>query len=215
MLSAFERSDDAQVGEALVTNLMKSRAVTALPATRVQQLIAHYPEATQKSAADLLKLLSGASGQQSQRLDELLASTERGNAKRGRDVFLSRQAACANCHRVGSDGGMVGPDLSTVGARRERRDLLEAIAFPSASLARGYESYTLTTTAGKIHTGLIVRQTPNTLVLRTPDQTEVRIPRGEVDEMQPSPLSIMPQGLDRTLSPEEFADLLAYLTTLR
>jgi putative heme-binding domain-containing protein len=215
LLTAFERSDDAKLGETLVANLMKSRAVAALPSARIQELIAHYPDETQKAAADLLKLVSTSSGQQSQRLDELLASTEKGDAKRGRDVFLSRQAACANCHRVGSDGGTVGPDLSTVGARRERRDLLEAIALPSASLARGYESYTLTTTAGKIHTGLIVRQTPETLVLRTPDQTEVRLPRSEIDEMQPSPLSIMPQGLDRTLSPEEFADLLAYLATLR
>ncbi len=114
-----------------------------------------------------------------------------------------------------NDGENIGPDLTTVGSRRDRRDLLEAIALPSASIARGFESYTITTHEGKLHTGVIVRQTGDAMHLRTTDQKEIRIPRESVDEIVPSPISVMPQGLDQVLTNAELADLVAYLQSLR
>ncbi len=96
-----------------------------------------------------------------------------------------------------------------------RRDLLEAILFPSASLARGYESYQVATKEGKVHSGLLRRETAAAIFLRTTERAEIRVSRDELEEMSPSSTSIMPQGLDKTLSPSELADLVAYLGSLK
>jgi putative heme-binding domain-containing protein len=109
----------------------------------------------------------------------------------------------------------LGPDLSRIGEIRTRRDLLEAVVFPSATLARGYEPITVITSAGKPITGIIRRETPREIVLLTADRSEVAVPRDEVDEIAPSRVSIMPQGLDRNLKPDELRDLLAFLAALK
>jgi putative heme-binding domain-containing protein len=139
---------------------------------------------------------------------------EGGNPSRGRQVFFGA-AACSQCHRVGNQGTNFGPDLSHIGEIRTRRDLLEAVVFPSATLARGYEPITVITSAGKPITGIIRRETPREIILLTADRSEVTVARSEIDEITPSRVSIMPQGLDRNLKPEELRDLLAFLAALR
>ena len=62
-----------------------------------------------------------------------------GDPGRGRAVFFGRTAACATCHRVGDEGGRVGPDLTRIGAIRSGHDLLESILWPSSTFAQGYE----------------------------------------------------------------------------
>ena len=148
-----------------------------------------------------------------------LAATQRsltaGAVPAGRQVFFGRKASCSACHRVGQEGGKIGPDLSKVGERRSPRDLLEAVVLPNSSIARGYESHAIRTTDGRTLTGLIVRETADSVFLRTLDQRELRLARGDIDQMQSSPTSIMPSGLDTTLSRQELADLLAYLQSLK
>src|SRR5262249_60780056 len=78
-----------------------------------------------------------------------------------------------------------GPDLSSIGAARSRADLLEALVLPSASFARGFEPYVVSTVGGKLYTGIIARQTGEAVYLRTADRAEVRIPRAEVEEIAP------------------------------
>ena len=112
-------------------------------------------------------------------------------------------------------GGRIGPDLTTTGARRNQRDLLEAILFPSSSLARGFESFIVITTDGKVRTGLILAETTDAIRFRTITQQTLTIRREDIDELQPSPTSIMPAGLDRTMSELDLRDLIAYLTTLK
>jgi putative heme-binding domain-containing protein len=92
-------------------------------------------------------------------------------------------------------GGQVGPDLSQIGALRKKSDLLEAVVFPSANFARGYEPYLVTTRAGKVYpTGILRRQTADAIYLMSGDRSEVRINRGEIESMELSKVSIMPQG---------------------
>ena len=71
----------------------------------------------------------------------------RGNASRGREVFFGSKAACSACHFILGVGGHVGPDLSRIGEGRTSRDLLEAILYPSASFARGFEPNIIATAA--------------------------------------------------------------------
>ena len=94
-------------------------------------------------------------------------------------------------------------------------DILESILFPSASFVRGFESVTVTTTAGLEVTGILSRETPEAVYLKTTQREEVRVPRKEIDELRPSKLSIMPTGLDKVLTVSELRDVVAYLQSLK
>jgi putative heme-binding domain-containing protein len=87
--------------------------------------------------------------------------------------------------------------------------------FPSAGFARGYEPYVVATRGGKVHAGILRRETVDAVYLVTADRAEVRIPRADIDSIEPGKVSIMPQGLDAQLSRQELADLIAFLRSLR
>jgi putative heme-binding domain-containing protein len=140
---------------------------------------------------------------------------DHGHPKRGREDFFGPQVACSTCHTVGGEGGHVGPDLTRIGAVRTRRDLLEAILFPSASFARGYEPMVVATDDGRIYTGVVTRESGDAIQLVTADRTQVSLPRHSVDAIEPGRVSVMPQGLDANLSRGELADLVAFLSSLR
>ena len=107
----------------------------------------------------------------------------------------------------------MGPDLTGVGAIRSGHDLLEAIVFPSASFVPGHEVYIVETATGAIISGVRGDGDSNSLTLITgpgPEGT-VRIPRQKVLSIRPSTVSLMPEGLDESLTRNEFIDLLAFL----
>jgi len=215
LLAAFERPGDQTLGKELAAALLASPGAAALTLPQLEALAAHYPASTAAALKPMFDRLQAATHEQRARLEALTSELPAGNPAAGKLVFANRQAGCILCHRVGNDGGRVGPDLSTIGQRRNQRDLLEAVIFPSASLARSYESQSLLLADGRTLTGLIVRETADALVLRMADQNEIRIARNNVEEMKPSPLSIMPAGLEATMSKQQLADLLTYLQTLR
>ncbi len=214
LLNAFEQDRDGETGQALVAALQSAPSVATLSATRLREALAHYPDDVRQAAAKLFSAQEANDGEQAARIDAFLASNP-GEAGRGEEVFFGQRAACAACHRAGQRGEKIGPDLTTIGAIRNRRDLTEAVLYPSASLARGYESYGVMTHGGQVHTGLLGRQTATAVYLRTTDRAEVRVPREEIEQLVPSATSIMPQGLDKVLSDTELRDLIAYLESLR
>jgi putative heme-binding domain-containing protein len=169
----------------------------------------------QAAAEELLKAQTATDSDRAAALERFLTSTQPGEAKRGEEIFFGQRAACAACHRVGERGEKIGPDLSKIGAIRNRRDLAEAILFPSASLARGYESFGVMTKDGQVHSGIMGRQTATAIFLRTTDRAEVRVARDDIEQLVPNATSIMPQGLDKTLSPSELSDVIAFLESLR
>jgi putative heme-binding domain-containing protein len=109
----------------------------------------------------------------------------------------------------------LGPDLTRIGQIRSERDLLEAIAFPSASFARGYEPVSVRTTSGEVHAGMLRGDLPDEIVLATGDREEKRIARPLVADIQPGAVSLMPPGLAEQLTRQELADLLAFLKAAR
>src|SRR3954463_15917829 len=127
----------------------------------------------------------------------MLTSLGTGDVRRGQAVFNSPKAACASCHAIGYLGGKVGPDLTRIGKIRNDRDLLEAILFPSASFVRSYEPVQVTTTRGKVVNGLVKKDSPEEVVLTLNATEEARIPRGDIEDVQPGKVSIMPAGLDK------------------
>ena len=121
-----------------------------------------------------------------ERITQLTHTLEGGDRVRGREVFHGRLAACSACHRVEGKGGWLGPNLSHIGAVRTRRDWLESI----------------------------VRETADTLYLRTLDRAEIRVARDEIEDLAPGTVSTMPKGLDLVISQDQIRDLLAYLASL-
>ncbi len=116
---------------------------------------------------------------------------------------------------MGYLGGNIGPDLTRIGRTRSPRDLLEAILVPSASFVRSYEPWSVATTDGRIVSGVLRENSPAAVVLATTDRKEIRIPQAEVEEMQLSRVSVMPDGLSDQLTRQEFADLVKFLLYAR
>src|SRR5207249_9911307 len=121
-------------------------------------------------------------------------------AERGRDVFFSKKIGCYGCHQIDGQGGSVGPDLSQVGRFRDPRALLEAVVFPSSTIAPEYRQFGIATRQGIVHTGMIVRADADAVYLRTAELAEIRVARSDVEDMRESSVSIMPQGLEKSMS---------------
>lgn len=145
------------------------------------------------------------------KLDGLMAQLKSGDAARGYQVFRSTKAACSACHKIGYVGGLIGPELTRIGATRSRRALLEAIVFPNARLEQSYTPLRVLTTDGQIHNGIVARDSGGVLELVTGANQRVSILSEEIEQRLPSPVSIMPAGLEQQLSLEELADLLTLL----
>ncbi len=134
------------------------------------------------------------------------------DATRGRRLFT--ETGCAQCHRMKSEGGVVGPDLTAVAARFDRRALLEGILEPSKVVAEVYRSATVTTKAGVILDGRVVSEDEKSVVMAInpvdPDQRR-RVAKSDIASRRVSDVSPMPEGLLNTLTRDEVLDLLAWL----
>ena len=137
-----------------------------------------------------------------------------GDENRGQQVFLGR-AGCSACHRVGKTGGVIGPDLTRVGAIRSGRDLIESLAMPSSTFAQGYEPLRVELSSGEILNGMRARQLDDAFVLHDASGAETRLRSDKIKRVESSEVSIMPDGLLNGLTREEIRDLLAYLQKLK
>ncbi|MBI2825496.1 MAG: HEAT repeat domain-containing protein [Planctomycetia bacterium] len=215
LLRAFRDCTDGAIGLRLVESLRLSPGADGQSADELAKLLDRFGPEARQAATPLIARLTAAQSQQAAQVAALAARVDEGAPDRGRVIFFGAKAACGACHRVGAEGGKIGPDLSKIGEIRTARDLAESILAPSASLARGYESVAVATRSGQAHTGVVSRETSAAIYLVTPERTEVRIDRADIDELAPSRQSIMPQGLDRVLTEQELSDLMAWLKTLK
>jgi len=151
-------------------------------------------------------------------LDELMAKVDSGLKKRdfdhGRAMFGA--ANCFACHRFANEGGSFGPDLSGLAGRFSVRDLLESVVDPSKVISDQYQAVIIRTTDGRIVTGRIINlsgdgMTVNTDMLNPGQGGNQSVRRSQIEEMQPSPTSMMPNGLLDTMNEDEVLDLLAFL----
>lgn len=140
---------------------------------------------------------------------------ETGRPAEGRKLFTQGRGTCLACHQVGEVGRALGPDLTTIGAIRKERDLLESILFPSATLARDYETHAIETRDGQSHLGLIRSHTAEGLLLVDLAGQEKNLRHDEITAQTTLTTSLMPMGLDLTLSEQELCDLVAWLLTCR
>jgi uncharacterized repeat protein (TIGR03806 family) len=138
-----------------------------------------------------------------------------GNAVRGKVVFQSATLQCQSCHRIAGTGGTLGPDLTQIGKKYTRAQILESILQPSKSIDPQYVAYLAETTDGKVQTGLLAAKTDKEVVLKLPGDKEARIPADKVERLVPQTVSLMPELLLRDLTAEQAADLVDYLASLK
>lgn len=136
-----------------------------------------------------------------------------GDSGRGEQLFWSQAVNCGKCHRLGERGTPVGPDLSTVGKLRSPQDLLESLLTPSRRIEPKYAAYFAQTADGHALTGVLVKRDEKQVVLRDGQGKEIVLAAESVQELHPSRTSLMPDGQMAGLTPQEAADLLAYLST--
>jgi putative heme-binding domain-containing protein len=139
-----------------------------------------------------------------------------GDAPRGKLVFANEQkTACATCHTTDGTGGRVGPDLSSIGGKFPREELTKALLEPSSTIAIGYGTTVVEKKSGEEIQGVIKQATDNWIELMQADGKLVRIEAKDIERQKTGALSLMPEGIEAGLSHEEFADLIAYLESLK
>lgn len=150
-----------------------------------------------------------------QSIDQWLLKLPTGDANRGNQVFRSSRGTCSACHQIGYVGGNLGPELSRIGKSRTRRDLIEAILFPSHRIAQGFQSVSILTNDSSVVTGLVIRETETQIVLAAGVNTITTINKDEIESRKESPQSLMPAGLEQQLSLQELSDLITFLEQKR
>jgi putative heme-binding domain-containing protein len=136
-----------------------------------------------------------------------------GDPARGEAVFRRKELQCLACHGIGGAGGQVGPDLTSIGASAQVDYLVESILLPNKAVKEGFHALRVVTEQDKVYLGVKVRETPTELVLRTPEDKEVSIPVKDIAE-KGNTRSLMPDGLADSLTRQEFADLVRFLSEL-
>ena len=144
------------------------------------------------------------------------ALTHEGDVARGAKLFADEQKlACAKCHSIDGRASKAGPDLFAVGDKFGRRDLVDAILMPSATISPGYGTTIVETKAGVEYQGVLKQSTDAGIQLMGADGKLVTIAKADLKEQRGSVVSLMPEGLQAGLSLQEFTDLTEYLTTLK
>ncbi len=150
------------------------------------------------------------------KLEELVQFAEPRLAQRdfknGQKMYAA--ARCIVCHRFNGEGGATGPDLTQLAGRFTLKDLCEAMVEPSKVISDQYRASIVTTKSDLIHTGRIISDTPDALTILTDPEVStkiVEIKKSDLETAKPSPVSLMPADLLKSLNEAEVLDLLAYL----
>ncbi len=145
-----------------------------------------------------------------------LASEARnkGNAANGELVFRKPELACLTCHAIGGAGGLIGPDLSSLGTSSPSETIIKSIIYPTESIKEGYELQRVARTDGSELMGYLVSDRPGEIVMRDVTGMEVAIPKDHIRVREKISGSLMPPGLTSTLDKQEFLDLVAFLSKM-
>ncbi len=137
----------------------------------------------------------------------------KGDPKRGAEVYRRPELACVSCHRIGDDGGKIGPALDAIGSAQPLEFLIGTVIEPQREVKEGFETIKLTTKKGVELIGIIVAGNDAELTLRDPAGNEHVVAQADIAKREFIG-SLMPAGLTDNLSPEDLRDLFAYLTQL-
>jgi quinoprotein glucose dehydrogenase len=136
-----------------------------------------------------------------------------GEAASGGKIFFDRpEVQCVRCHKVGKQGGDVGPDLTHVGGQKDRRYLLESVILPNKQIAPGFESVMVVLKNGDSFAGVLKSETPDAIVINSPDTGPLTIKKVDVQSRRQA-LSPMPEGLGQILTKVDLRNLVEFLSS--
>ncbi len=141
-----------------------------------------------------------------------------GDAERGKQLIAAsakNDMQCLKCHTIQGAGGQIGPDLSLIGKKASKENLLESILQPSKAIADQYLTWQIETKKGLSLTGLLVEETPTTVTLRDGNGKDTKIDKKDIDSREKSPKSLMPEDLLAYMTEDDLVDIVAYLFGLK
>ncbi len=192
----------------LLLDAVESKAVlvTEIDAPRRQRLL-QFPEKVVRTRAAAL-LAASVNPDRQKVIDGFAeALTLKGDAKNGQVLFAK---TCATCHRLADTGNAVGPDLASVGDKSPE-GLLIAILDPNRAVEARYINYIVTTTDEQTLTGLLASESATSITLLGPDGKPQTLRRQDLKDLRSSNMSLMPEGLEAGLKPQDLADLIAFV----
>ena len=136
------------------------------------------------------------------------AAMESGDADRGKVIFESKEAACRKCHTIAGSEQLAGPNLAVIGDKYTREQLVVSVLEPNASIHPDYAALTVVLKNGTTQTGVMRRRSDTEIELFDAEGKTVNIPLTEFEEEQRSTISLMPSGLFKTVTTDQFADLI-------
>jgi len=175
-----------------------------------QALAAHPNKELAERAKKLLALGGGLPDANRQKvIDELKPILlKKGDTPNGKKMFTTH---CAKCHKHGAEGMQIGPDLTGF-AVHPKEEILIHVLDPSRSVEGNYKAYIAKLLDGRVITGVLSAQTKTTVELRDAENKLWNFPLADLDELVESKLSLMPEGFEKQMKPEELTDLLEFLT---
>ncbi len=150
--------------------------------------------------------------------EEMTALVEKvkklGDPARGELVYRRQNLLCLTCHAIGDAGGVIGPNLVSIGGSAPIDYLIESLLEPSKKIKEGYHMIMVSTKDGRVVSGGLVQDGQNELVIRDPANQLQKVAKADVATSQMSPVSMMPPGLTASLREDEFIDLVRFLSEL-
>jgi putative heme-binding domain-containing protein len=206
--SMLRQSDRARI---LLDEVEAKRVAPGdLDAASRNRLLKHvYDDIRQRAEKLLLASVPEERKQVFQRYRQAL--TRKGDPGRGREVFRQN---CATCHQVAGIGTTVGSDISDTRTKTPEM-LLQDILNPNAAIDANYVNYIVTTKSGKEITGIIAAETASSITLRRAENQTDTVLRQDIEEIRSTGVSLMPEGLEKTITLEQMADLISFLKNWR
>ena len=206
-LGALQDAQSAELLETVVSSLVDNKLAKSL---RLDAVMAAEKRAGQSLEA-LLEQHRKSLASAGSPTDGYADTLHGGNGDAGKKVFYEKtEVSCVRCHRIGGDGGKVGPNLSGIGKLKDRRYILEAIVEPSKQIAAGHAQVVVITDEGLMYTGVVKEDNENEIGLMDPEGKVTRIEKEAIEGMKAGK-SGMPNDLHKELTMTELRDLVEYL----
>ncbi|CAG5067298.1 hypothetical protein DYBT9623_00018 [Dyadobacter sp. CECT 9623] len=139
---------------------------------------------------------------------------EKGDPAKGEQIFRRVESSCTTCHAIGGAGGLIGPDLSSLGTSSPAETIIKSLLYPSESIKEGYDLKRVVKKDGSELLGYLASDGANDVVIRDVTGKEVSVPKSQLEVMEKVPGSLMPPGLTAGLDQAEFINLVGFLTKM-
>jgi putative heme-binding domain-containing protein len=139
----------------------------------------------------------------------------KGDAENGWKVMRRLEVNCVGCHQINGQGVDFGPNLSEIGAKLSKEALYEAILDPSAGISFGFEAWNVELKNGDEGFGIKTSETADEISIKNQTGVSIRYKKSDIAKLQQGKLSIMPQGLQATMSQQDLVDVVEFLSTLK